>query len=1607
MKRSLQLLTLVCIILFTAVIVYAGDKDKSNDNPLRKSEQTITGPSAPNNTSFPVGVPATAPAISTGYYFVDSDDGVPLYWRPVNVIEDTNVDRDYWRRILPGPRVKDSIYWYQNNSEGLRFFRNPALPGGTRSMFSHGVENATDSTDDAFAGPIPIKFDFYFNGIRYDSFYVSTNGVIALTNRRYFYDDNGNRYIPDGETSCYDPMSMDWFVRTRTGDGLTDATPDDFGYKVAVCGNAPNTALAGIRKKGVGTATNGLASFTANQKAAVIAPFFGDLMLSQYNPKIYQPDDFGQVWYKRTPDGNKLIIYIKNAAMVNTMKTKYGDFPVDPLNLGFTYDLRPDDPNFVAASAQVVLDRTDSSITINYDKFQGQVAFAPDTVVPAQTLFLYNTTVGVRGFARHVNFGQTTPAVYPWSTEYEQYTHYFSNFQDSLNTTFPRSNLSVRFKQWQNTLRVTSISFRTRSSSASANLCYSQTINAATAWEYELLAGHQRLGQLQPVAIIQNLTNNIQGPQGVNYQVQQLKFKARFKIINEVTRRTVYDRMVSIDSLTLATALLPEQDCNGEPNAQYCSATGSPIAFPGAAPGLNGIPPYGYVKVTFPPFDPDPNQANHIGRLRGFCIAEPVSSVTNEGLGDAWPFDDTTSVRFFVMKRLNDFGDDASHYHIVFDEETNKWTAVPNALKWVSIGCEVVDGDSVSYIPLPPQGLFPPSNFVDYNITDPDFSVDTLLNSPTIMMNRITLAGKEPASFKGGDELRSFPIDMRGKKNSVLSLSIQRAKKQPEWSRGWADQMLVGPEHRAVTNASPYTVWTDYTRSATRGGSVAINYDVIDVEFARSSTNGIDNITNLTAANWRYHPRAGGTPVTNMPAYELFGGGGYMRGFAENNKDSALIPPTATVLNGLRFDIYDDGIDFEYKRIFIPIPDTFITASSDAAMNFRFRINVTATNHQRVSPPCPTCIPDDDDPFFVDNIRILHPLQYTDLGLSKVDIEWPYTVVPISQTGAIPIRVKINNNTSIAAPTFLVKVKIFKQGDQNDSTKAIYCRTEQLPFLSGSSDIEIYMPNWNAKAVQMDTTETYLIVANLIMFKPDGTKGDMVASNDTCRFKFTLRTKDVFAYDPVDNPTNDVPHPLFSNITGRGLNTFGYSWGGRGTLANTDPGIPYAGSFSDIYDEVNQGCGATRGNGSGQIGVKFTLLQADTIKGYQALFANLNQAPDYIAFSTYKDQNGQPGDLVPNSYMLRERGIGDGQNGEMRFNQYVTYHLEQPVILNEGTYWVIISQLGQTGLELGASKSRMGLRTTSIYKPVPTGNVTPVGASGYNLMVDKAFRKKNASGFMINENYFIYENSMGSGSWSQFMPTVGNPGYAHLHHFGISPIDKSTATLTRGTWIPMLRPYFGFRQYVSSYEYNPCSDDVIPVSLVYFDGQIRKQAVELYWETTSEINNSGFQVEKNVYNENQSEDWKQIGFVKGAGTSNSTNRYNFIDQDVTANNTYQYRLRQVDKDGVVSCENYSKVITLHYDNIEDVILEQNQPNPFSVDTKIKFRIPEKNRVILEIVDIFGNNVKTLVNTELAPNRYEYIWDGFNSNGEIMSTGTYIYRLKVGDSVYSGKMSFIR
>jgi hypothetical protein len=1558
-QRFLYLAVMLGLLLSSSFTALASDDKNTGDDPLRRSQIYEPNPFY-QNTSYPMPFtplsnPVNQPAISTGYYFVDSDDDAPDYWRPSVFVYDTNDEPGLWRRIVSGARILDPSFWTQNPDEGLRFFRNPAYPSD-----GNYFNGPTDSTDDAIAGPIPIGFNFYFNGLRFDSFYVSTNGVIALTNRRYFYDNAGNRTIPTGATTCYDPMSGDWFLRGRSGDGLTDPTPDNWGYQYVVLGNDRANPQGGIRARGGALGGPSAPGFIAGYRAHLIAPFWGDLHLSQFNKVTVMPEDYGKVYFKRTATADKLIIYFVNAAPKGPMNTPFGQFTAPT-------DGRFGESNYIAANAQVILDKRDSSITIVYERFDG-VAVVGGRAVPSHVVFRYNTTVGVTGFARHVNYGQPGGPTYPWAGEYQQYTHYFMKMTDP-NVSYPKNGLAIKFKQWKNTLRVVAIEYRVRKQQKEA-IDFTEKIPANKVNNYELLAGHEQLGALQPVAIIQNLSNNIQGPQGVNFQPQQFNFFARFMIINLASDRKVYNAMVPVDSACLAYGWLDTllENCVGDPSVkvQYVSVsvqnnvlTTTKLQFPGPN-RYNGIPPYGFVQVYFPPFEPNPFTVNAIGRLKAFVIADPRNPKTQEGYGDTWGFDDTGTVRIFVMQQLDDFNDDVTSYHIA------ERTPMPSTLKWVNIDAEVASGDEVSYYPLPPRGEYPATNNKDFNFKNPDYT-SFKLRSPVIRMNRLTLERQEPATSPGGDELRSFPINLLGRKGATISVGFQRATKQDSWDRGWSDNQLIGMEPRTVINGDVFSVWTQY------GGSAANPPDEIAIEWALPSDDGITNICNIDEKRWRIHPRRGGEkPVTDMPAYSLYGAGGYLVGYLESDKDSALSRPSAPNLNGLRPNLFDDGIDFDYVKAFVPIPDTVINYKNEGAKYFRFRVKMYARNNKK----CITCIPDDDDVCYVDNVKLLFPSEITDVELTSVKIIWPYTVAPASQAIKIPIRVKISNNTTLVAPTFLVTVMIYRPGEQ----LAVYKRTEQIPGWLPSYAGEISMPTFNAR---LYGPGQYRLLAFLTV-----PGGDLEPLNDTNYTDVDIRFGPYFAYDQPTNTRNDVPDQQFTGWPGRGLTLFGFAYGGTGNVYGPTSAYNY-----------QYGVGYEGGNGSGQIAMRFTLYQQDTVYGYQAFFAEQNQSPDYIAFSIYTG-NEQPTSVVAGSTLYTLRAW-DSNGDSVAVGKYLTYVLNKPIILQSGTYWMTVAQLGETGFELGASKYRMGMRITSIYIPPPITSGGPVGGSGYHLMIEKAFRKFSPTLNLVNDNVFAYENTRGSGNWVQFMPTIGNPGYGHLHHFGISPSDNYTATLSRGTWVPLIRPYFGNRWYLTQ------PGEVDPVELLTFDGRARDAGIDLFWETSSELNNYGFYIERRVGTDNNTP-FKDIGFVKGAGYSTTTNRYSFFDKDVVPNTVYQYRLRQVDNDGSNGNVTYSQIITIKYEGFGEFELYQNAPNPFSLSTTIPFVLPYESKVKLEVLDVYGNVVKTLVDDVLPAGEYNTIlWDGTDASGNLAPSGNYIYRLTANGKTLTGIMTLVR
>ncbi|HHE54559.1 MAG TPA: T9SS type A sorting domain-containing protein, partial [Caldithrix abyssi] len=88
-------------------------------------------------------------------------------------------------------------------------------------------------------------------------------------------------------------------------------------------------------------------------------------------------------------------------------------------------------------------------------------------------------------------------------------------------------------------------------------------------------------------------------------------------------------------------------------------------------------------------------------------------------------------------------------------------------------------------------------------------------------------------------------------------------------------------------------------------------------------------------------------------------------------------------------------------------------------------------------------------------------------------------------------------------------------------------------------------------------------------------------------------------------------------------------------------------------------------------------------------------------------------------------------------------------------------------------------------------------------------------------------------------------------------------------------------------------------------------------------------------------------------------------------------------------------------------LYQNFPNPFNPWTTIRFELSEHSAVRLEIWNSQGQKIKTLVNGTLTPGLHQITWNGTDSNGNPVSSGNYIYRLKTKDHTLQKKMILLK
>lgn len=187
-------------------------------------------------------------------------------------------------------------------------------------------------------------------------------------------------------------------------------------------------------------------------------------------------------------------------------------------------------------------------------------------------------------------------------------------------------------------------------------------------------------------------------------------------------------------------------------------------------------------------------------------------------------------------------------------------------------------------------------------------------------------------------------------------------------------------------------------------------------------------------------------------------------------------------------------------------------------------------------------------------------------------------------------------------------------------------------------------------------------------------------------------------------------------------------------------------------------------------------------------------------------------------------------------------------------------------------------------------------------------------------------------------------------------------------------------------------EDVIPVELTTFKATMNQNSVFILWQTATETNNNGFEIERRIITKETPEpNWEKIAFVNGHGTSAQPNVYLYNDEMINTKGSgnIAYRLKQIDFDGTFT---YSSIVSVSYDIPFDFALEQNYPNPFNPVTTIDFSLPAESHVSLSVINTLGELVEKVTDGLYGAGNHSV-----QLNASNLSSGMYFYRIEARTS----------
>lgn len=205
------------------------------------------------------------------------------------------------------------------------------------------------------------------------------------------------------------------------------------------------------------------------------------------------------------------------------------------------------------------------------------------------------------------------------------------------------------------------------------------------------------------------------------------------------------------------------------------------------------------------------------------------------------------------------------------------------------------------------------------------------------------------------------------------------------------------------------------------------------------------------------------------------------------------------------------------------------------------------------------------------------------------------------------------------------------------------------------------------------------------------------------------------------------------------------------------------------------------------------------------------------------------------------------------------------------------------------------------------------------------------------------------------------------------------------------------------------TDDTLPVTLSTFTAtQSGVSTVKITWATQSETNIRGY----NIYRSTQADlnTAINLNYLIPATNSSQLQIYTYTDR-VASNNIYYYWLEVVDYDGYNSF--YGPAIVEVDDNGNQTPplsvkagFYSSSPNPFDSHTKIFYGIPSKSPVLMQVYNIKGQKIRTLVNETKEIGNFDLFWDGRDENGNLLANGNYILYLVASGNSWTKKNNYL-